>query len=219
MSTPEESYTETSNPPTVRSPYVKSIFGFSVLISADGTLKLADFGMARKVGDLTNAVSSSTDRKTLLTNKVMSRWYRAPEIFFGSNSYSYSVDIWSVGCVFGEMLLGRPLFPGRNDVETVQSFVDLLGLPSNEDFASLNQDDIFNCLKAFSAPGSLDSGPVSSIRAAFAGLRNFSTGDILCECLRYCPEQRPSVKTLLRHPYWSDLPVMGPTTCLASVKR
>lgn len=67
----------------------------------DGQLKLADFGLARSFGSPDN-----------MTSEVVTRWYRSPELLFGAQHYSGGVDIWAVGCIFAEIVLRTPLFPG-----------------------------------------------------------------------------------------------------------
>lgn len=91
----------------------------NVLIDASGVLKLGDFGQACVYCD-TNAPYS---------NQVATRWYRAPELLFGSRSYDLSVDMWSVGCIFGELLNHCPLFPGENDIDQLVRIFQLLGTP------------------------------------------------------------------------------------------
>jgi cyclin-dependent kinase 7 len=73
------------------------------LISANGVLKLADFGLARTHG--------SNDKK--LTPAVVTSWYRAPELLFGATQYSVGIDMWAMGCVMAELILRTPLFPGE----------------------------------------------------------------------------------------------------------
>lgn len=70
-----------------------------------GELKLADFGLARAFGIPVRNY----------THEVVTLWYRAPDVLMGSRKYSTSVDIWSVGCIFAEMINGRPLFPGSSE--------------------------------------------------------------------------------------------------------
>lgn len=72
------------------------------------------------------------------TDYVATRWYRAPELcgsFFAK--YSPAIDIWSIGCIFAEILLGKPLFPGRNVVHQLELITDLLGTPSAEVIAKV----------------------------------------------------------------------------------
>ena len=73
----------------------------NLLVNKDGELKLADFGLARAFGIPVRSY----------THEVVTLWYRAPDVLMGSRKYSTPVDIWSVGCIFGEMSAGRPLFP------------------------------------------------------------------------------------------------------------
>ncbi len=83
----------------------------AVLLNSDCHVKLCDFGLCRSVAE---GISSSA-ASPVLTDYVATRWYRAPEILLGSTRYTKGVDMWSVGCILGEMLLGKPLFPGVRD--------------------------------------------------------------------------------------------------------
>ena len=96
----------------------------TILANSDCKLKVCDFGLARP---------SFNDMPTTIfwTDYVATRWYRAPELcgsFFAK--YSPAIDIWSIGCIFAEILLGKPLFPGRNVVHQLELITDLLGTPS-----------------------------------------------------------------------------------------
>ncbi|KAL1824481.1 hypothetical protein ACET3Z_011259 [Daucus carota] len=95
----------------------------NILVNNEGVLKIADFGLA-------NFVTPRNQQQ--LTNRVVTLWYRPPEIFLGSTSYKETVDLWSVGCVFAEMFLGRPLLKGRNEVEQLHMIFKLCGTPSDE---------------------------------------------------------------------------------------
>ena len=98
----------------------------NILANSDCKLKVCDFGLARP---------SFNDMPTTIfwTDYVATRWYRAPELcgsFFAK--YSPAIDIWSIGCIFAEILQGKPLFPGRNVVHQLELITDLLGTPSQE---------------------------------------------------------------------------------------
>ena len=69
-------------------------------------MKVADFGLARSVR------AKTKDQSPILTEYVATRWYRAPEILLGSTKYTKGVDMWSLGCILGEMMIGKPMFPG-----------------------------------------------------------------------------------------------------------
>lgn len=80
----------------------------NILINSDCSLKICDFGLARSM------VADSPDKDVVMTEEVATRWYRAPEVLLGSQTYDKSADVWSVGCILGELLLGKPLFPGNS---------------------------------------------------------------------------------------------------------
>lgn len=85
----------------------RDIKGSNLLIDKSGMLKIADFGLA-------NYYVQSPKRP--LTNRVVTLWYRAPELLLGSTDYGVGIDLWSAGCVLAEMFTGRPLLPGRTEV-------------------------------------------------------------------------------------------------------
>ncbi|MEW5298717.1 MAG: hypothetical protein WDW36_001806 [Sanguina aurantia] len=98
----------------------------NILANSDCKLKICDFGLARPAFD-------NLPTTVFWTDYVATRWYRAPELcgsFFAK--YSPSIDTWSIGCIFAEVLLGKPLFPGRNVVHQLELITDLLGSPSAE---------------------------------------------------------------------------------------
>ena len=81
----------------------------NILIDGSGRLKMADFGLAKKASFLQRRKS----------NAIVSLWYRAPEIILGSEDYFLGVDIWSVGCIFAELMSKRPVFMCRNEIEVL----------------------------------------------------------------------------------------------------
>lgn len=105
----------------------------NVLINSDCRIKLCDFGLSRflsvKCGEHLN-----------MTEFVATRWYRSPEIIFGSRQYSKETDIWSFGCILGEMLAERPLFNGKTVMDQLEKIMAFVGQPTNEELASLRCD-------------------------------------------------------------------------------
>ncbi|CAI5958593.1 unnamed protein product [Closterium sp. NIES-64] len=93
------------------------------------SLKLADFGLARAFG-----IPVRT-----FTHEVVTLWYRAPEILLGSNHYGTPVDIWSVGCIFAEMINQRPLFPGDSEIDELFKIFRLLGTPNDDNWPGVSQ--------------------------------------------------------------------------------
>ncbi|KAJ8619179.1 hypothetical protein MRB53_015365 [Persea americana] len=98
----------------------RDIKGSNLLIDNEGNLKLADFGLAR---------SFSGDHNANLTNRVITLWYRPPELLLGTTKYGPAVDMWSVGCIFAELLHGKPILPGKNEPEQLNKIFELCGAP------------------------------------------------------------------------------------------
>eukprot|EP00842_Homolaphlyctis_polyrhiza_P004457 jgi/Hompol1/5011/HPOL_000673-RA len=96
----------------------------NLLISPTGILKLADFGLAR--------VHSADTAGRPYSHQVATRWYRAPELLYGARKYDAGVDIWAVGCIFGELVNHSPLFPGQNDIDQLYCVISILGTPTKE---------------------------------------------------------------------------------------
>ncbi|CAD5333471.1 unnamed protein product [Arabidopsis thaliana] len=100
----------------------RDIKASNILVNNKGVLKLGDFGLA-------NVVTPSN--KNQLTSRVVTLWYRAPELLMGSTSYGVSVDLWSVGCVFAEILMGKPILKGRTEIEQLHKIYKLCGSPQD----------------------------------------------------------------------------------------
>ena len=98
----------------------RDIKGANLLLNNDGVLKLADFGLSRRF---------YASRMTY-TNRVVTLWYRAPELLLGSTSYTSAIDIWSVGCFFSELLTCEPLFPGDKEPKQYELICQKCGTPS-----------------------------------------------------------------------------------------
>ena len=94
----------------------------NILVSRDGHLKIADFGLAR----------AFIPPIRQLTHEVVTLWYRAPEILLGCKTYALPVDIWSVGTIIAEMATKKPLFPGDSEIDEVFKIFRILGTPNEE---------------------------------------------------------------------------------------
>ena len=95
----------------------RDIKASNILVNNQGILKLGDFGLAN--------ILTSRNRQQL-TSRVVTLWYRPPELLMGSTSYEVSVDLWSVGCVFAELLMGKPILKGRTEVIVLLCCITLL---------------------------------------------------------------------------------------------
>ncbi|CAI9266811.1 unnamed protein product [Lactuca saligna] len=103
----------------------RDIKGANLLVNNEGIMKIGDFGLA-------NFCNTAGDRKQPLTSRVVTLWYRPPELLLGSTDYEASVDLWSIGCVFAELLLGSPILQGRTEVEQLHKIFKLCGSPPED---------------------------------------------------------------------------------------
>ncbi|KAK4490720.1 hypothetical protein RD792_001421, partial [Penstemon davidsonii] len=94
----------------------------NILVNNEGILKIGDFGLA----------NTRPKNKQPLTSRVVTLWYRPPELLLGSTNYGETVDLWSVGCVFAELFIGRPLLKGRTEVEQLHKIFKLCGTPPDD---------------------------------------------------------------------------------------
>jgi len=158
----------------------------NLLIDRNGMLKLADFGLARAFG-----VPIRT-----YTHEVVTLWYRAPEILLGSKLYATPVDIWSVGCIFAELIMRRPLFPGDSEIDELYKIFRILGTPTEDTWPGVTKLPDYK--PQFPAWKQVDlSTIVQGIDPV--GL------DLMNQMLQYDPAKRISAKRALKHPYFDDL--------------
>ncbi|CAN6200564.1 unnamed protein product [Urochloa humidicola] len=164
----------------------------NILANSDCKLKICDFGLARaSFNDAPSAI--------FWTDYVATRWYRAPELcgsFF--SKYTPAIDIWSIGCIFAELLTGRPLFPGKNVVHQLDLITDLLGTPSSETLSRIRNEKArryLSCMrKKYPVPFT----------------HKFRNADplalrLLERLLAFDPKDRPTAEDALADPYFASL--------------
>lgn len=162
----------------------------NLLLDAECNLKVADFGLARSISDHDTGAC-------VMTDYVATRWYRAPEIVLGSTDYSKAVDMWSVGCILGEILLGKALFPGKSTMNQIELIMGLLGRPSKDELDGVN------------AATDIDILEVMQIKKKYSFSKLFKYAskeavDFLRKTLVFDPNKRMTVDEALRHPFVAD---------------
>ncbi|KAI3735813.1 hypothetical protein L6452_15330 [Arctium lappa] len=164
----------------------------NILANADCKLKICDFGLARvSFNDAPSAI--------FWTDYVATRWYRAPELcgsFF--SKYTPAIDIWSIGCIFAEMLTGRPLFPGKNVVHQLDLMTDLLGTPSSDSIARIRNE------KARRYLSNMRKKPPVPFSHKFPNVDPLALR-LLERLLSFDPKDRPSAEDALSDPYFQGL--------------
>ncbi|XP_022153776.1 cyclin-dependent kinase C-2-like [Momordica charantia] len=166
----------------------RDIKGSNLLIDNEGNLKLADFGLAR---------SFSNDHNANLTNRVITLWYRPPELLLGSTKYGPAVDMWSVGCIFAELLHGKPIFPGKDEPEQLNKIFELCGAPDEVNWPGVSKIPWYNNFKP--------TRPMKRrIREVFRHFDRHAL-ELLEKMLTLDPSQRISAKDALDAEYfWTD---------------
>lgn len=154
------------------------------------TLKLADFGLARAFGIPVRQY----------THEVITLWYRAPEILLGSKQYSTPVDLWSIGCIFAEMALRKPLFPGDSEIDELFKIFQILGTPNEVSYPGVSQLPEYKDLFPQWRPKHL---PEVVPTLCPAGI------DLLGKLLAYSPARRISARSALQHEYFDELRARG----------
>ncbi|KAF8705543.1 protein kinase superfamily, partial [Rhizoctonia solani] len=158
----------------------------NLLIAADGQLKIADFGLARDF----------TDPAQKMTCQVITRWYRPPELLYGARYYSTGVDMWSVGCIFAELMLRTPYLPGESDMDQLKTIFRALGTPTEEDWPG------HTALPDYTSFGHFPKSPLKLLFSA----ASTEALDLLAKFLIYDPRKRISAYDGLHHPYFFVAP-------------
>jgi serine/threonine protein kinase len=162
----------------------------NILINgADCNLKITDFGLARGVymEDTLN-----------LTEYVVTRWYRAPEVMCSAKQYDAKVDVWSVGCIFAELLLRKPVFPGGNHIEQLKIIFAILGTPDPDSLSWIKTPEAKSWVQRMKPSKGRDFKKI---------FHNASPDalDLLIKMLQVDPNNRISVVDALAHPFLKEL--------------
>ena len=149
------------------------------------TVKICDFGSAKRL------VSGEAN-----VAYICSRYYRAPELIFGSTDYTNVIDVWSLGCVMAELILGQPVFPGESGVDQLVEIIKILGTPTKEQLLSMNPN-----YTEFKFP-QIKAHPWTKI---FKNKLSNEGVDVLNGYLQYTPTLRTPLIESLGLPYFDEL--------------
>ena len=161
----------------------------NLLVTKDGIIKIADFGLARGYGIPVKNY----------THEVVTLWYRPPDVLLGNKNYGTTVDIWSIGCIFAEMVIGKPLFMGKSESDQLKKIFKIRGTPSDSYASSLRElpqwginDNVFDVNNEDNIKNYVSNLDAEGI-------------DLLLKCIQLEPEKRISAEEALKHPFFDDI--------------
>jgi len=158
----------------------------NILVGSDGVLKLADFGLAKLYG--------SPNRE--LSHQACTLWYRAPELLLGAKWYGTAADMWSVGCIFGELMLRKPMFAGDSEMNQLSVIFGNLGTPKEEDWPDMSS------LPQYTKFGACTGIP---LKQRFTAATDDAL-DLLEKMLLFDPQKRLTAVEVLQHRYFNAFP-------------
>ncbi|THW70879.1 Pkinase-domain-containing protein, partial [Aureobasidium pullulans] len=168
----------------------RDIKAANILVSRNGELKLADFGLAR-------FYNKNAKRKQDYTNRVITIWYRSPELLLGETQYGPAVDIWSAACVLVEIFTKHAIFPGDGgEINQLDKIYNVLGTPSRSDWPGIVDLAWYELLR-----------PMHKVPSTFTEKyqERVSTAafELLSAMFIFDPEKRPTASEVLEHPYFA----------------
>ncbi|XP_019052834.1 PREDICTED: mitogen-activated protein kinase homolog NTF6-like, partial [Nelumbo nucifera] len=155
----------------------------NLLLNANCDLKICDFGLAR-----------TTSEKVPMTEYVVTRWYRAPELLLNCSAYTAAIDIWSVGCILMEIIRREPLFPGNSHVQQLRLITEMIGSPDDSDLGFLRSDNARKRVKQ------LPRVPKQPFSQKFPDMSPLAI-DLAERMLVFYPSKRITADEALNHPY------------------
>jgi cyclin-dependent kinase 8/11 len=181
----------------------------NILVTSDGVVKIGDLGLAR--------LFQAPLQSLMYGDKVVvTIWYRSPELLLGSHHYTKAIDVWAVGCIYGELLMLKPMFKGEEakmDKKTlpfqkdqVSKIIDVLGYPTKERWPGVSMMPDFNQLKQ------LNQNKGNNLRAWYQQVpstKNENAFNLLSAMLEYNPSKRISAEDALNSSYFAEQPKPG----------
>ncbi|OWZ18093.1 CMGC/MAPK protein kinase [Phytophthora megakarya] len=174
----------------------------NLLLNKDCELKITDFGLARMMPKKSQSENeqNSSEGVSMMTEYVVTRWYRPPELMLAPNgSYDGAVDMWSVGCILGELISRKPLFPGTDFMDQLTRVFQVLPVPEPEDRGYVIEKDALKFLSSLPppAPGALET--------KLGDTTGYQAMDLLRRLLCFNPKERISADEALAHPFFEGV--------------
>ncbi|XP_078484914.1 cyclin-dependent kinase 2-like [Ciona intestinalis] len=163
----------------------------NLLLDEHGCIKLADFGLARAIGVPVR----------MYTHEVITLWYRPPEILLGSKYYSTAVDIWSIGCIFAEMVHKKTLFPGDSEIDQLFRIFRTLGTPTEDEWPGVSSLPDFKT--------KFPNWPAQPLERVLPEINSVGI-DFLKKMVTYDPTRRITAKAAMTNMFFNDVSLQKP---------
>ncbi|RPB03488.1 Pkinase-domain-containing protein [Choiromyces venosus 120613-1] len=182
----------------------RDIKGSNILLNNDGQLKIADFGLAR-------FYTKASKKQLDYTNRIITLWYRPPEILLGATAYGPAVDIWSAACVFVELFTRQPVFTGKTEIDQLDTIYNVMGTPSEKIWPGLKEMPWYGLLRT-------PARRRPKFQERYSILLPDTAMELATRMLQYDPDQRPSAEEILKHQYFLEEPAPAPPLGLRDLK-
>lgn len=166
----------------------------NLLVNSNWDLKICDFGLSR--ADIPALYETGA-----MTDYISTRWYRAPELLFGSEFYTAAVDMWSIGCIFAELLTRTSFLPGTDTENQLELIIEMIGVPDNKTIEKFWGGDIPDFMKGSSSSAYEET---KEFQSRFEDV-DITALDLLKKMLMFDPGERISVNDAIKHDFFHDL--------------
>ena len=170
----------------------------NLLVNSNCDLKICDLGLARGILPEDDVDGNGGGGSMILTEYVVTRWYRAPEIMLACQDYTKAIDMWSVGCIFAELLQRKPYVPGDDYIDQLTRICAKVGRPDETDLNFIASD------KAKRFMMRIPQKNVQALQDQFPGVRADAI-DLLGKMLQFVPGKRITVDEAINHPFLADI--------------
>ena len=184
----------------------RDIKGSNILIDNNGILKITDFGLARKMKNI-----DENKLNPNYTNRVITLWYRPPEILLGSTNYGREIDIWGIGCLLLELFTRKAIFQGINEIDQLWKIYDIMGTIDINDWNNCYKLPWFEILRP-------NFKSISKFNDIFKNLLSPKCLDLAINLLQMNPKKRLTASEALNHDYFNEDPPISPLNFLKNIK-